>query len=59
VEVAYLTPPPDGASGRQEAPLALLVPTWTLILANLYFGIDAKLTTGAAARAAEVLFGGP
>jgi multicomponent Na+:H+ antiporter subunit D len=59
VEVAYLTPPPDGASGRQEAPLALLVPTWALILANLYFGIDAKLTTGAAARAAEVLFGGP
>jgi len=59
VEVAYLTPAPDGALEREEAPLALLVPTWALILANLYFGIDARITAGAAERAAAVLFGGP
>jgi multicomponent Na+:H+ antiporter subunit D len=59
VEVAYLTPSPDGAPERQEAPLPLLVPTWALVLASLYFGIDARLTSGAAARAAAVLFGGP
>jgi multicomponent Na+:H+ antiporter subunit D len=40
-----------------EAPLALLIPTWALVLANLYFGIDAQLTTGVATRAAEVLMG--
>jgi multicomponent Na+:H+ antiporter subunit D len=58
VEVAYFTPPPAGLEGRDEAPLGLLLPTWILVLANLYFGIDAGLTSEAAGRAAAVLFGG-
>ena len=39
------------------APLALLVPTWTLALANLYFGLDTSLNAGVARRAAEALLG--
>ena len=55
VEVAYFRPPDE--PGIREAPLSLLVPTWTLVLANLYFGIDARLTAGVAVRAAEFLLG--
>jgi len=57
VEVAYFGEVSPGA-GIREAPLGLLVPTWALVLANLYFGIDASLTAGVATRAAEVLIGG-
>ncbi|HET9949785.1 MAG TPA: monovalent cation/H+ antiporter subunit D family protein [Longimicrobiales bacterium] len=56
VEVAYFRPAEAGTTVR-EAPLALLVPTWALVLANFYFGIDASLTTGVAGRAAETLLG--
>ena len=38
-----------------EAPLSLLVPTWILITANVYFGIDTGLTVGIAEKAASVL----
>jgi multicomponent Na+:H+ antiporter subunit D len=57
VEVAYFRQASPDA-GIREAPLALLVPTWALVLANLYFGIDASLTSGVATRAAELLIGG-
>ena len=40
-----------------EAPLALLVPTWALIVVNFYFGIDATLTAGVAGTAAQSLLG--
>ncbi|HSM61157.1 MAG TPA: proton-conducting transporter membrane subunit, partial [Longimicrobiales bacterium] len=56
VEVAYFRPFPNGP-GIREAPLSLLVPTWLLVLANLWFGIDAKATAGVAVRAAEMLLG--
>ena len=49
VETAYLQPPPEGRTFG-EAPLSMLLPTWALVLANLYFGIDAKLTAGVAIR---------
>jgi multicomponent Na+:H+ antiporter subunit D len=42
---------------RQEAPLSLLIPTWMLVLANIYFGIDTSLTIGAAEQAAQMLLG--
>ncbi|MEX1257938.1 MAG: monovalent cation/H+ antiporter subunit D family protein [Gemmatimonadota bacterium] len=59
VEVAYFRAPADGtATERVEAPLLLLVPTWILALANLYFGIDASLTTSAASAAASAVLGG-
>jgi multicomponent Na+:H+ antiporter subunit D len=56
VEVAYFQQADPGLEIR-EAPLALLVPTWTLVLANLYFGIDASATVGVATRAAGMLLG--
>ena len=57
VEAAYFRPPPAGSETR-EAPLGLLVPTWALVAANLYFGIDATWTAGMAVRAAEAVLGG-
>jgi multicomponent Na+:H+ antiporter subunit D len=57
VESAYFRPPLGGRESAKEAPLGLLLPTWALILANLYFGIDASLTSGVASRAAEALLG--
>lgn len=58
VEAAYFHDfPGDDEHDLGEAPLAMLLPTWALILANLYFGIDASLTTGIAGAAARSLLG--
>ncbi|MCH7532113.1 MAG: monovalent cation/H+ antiporter subunit D family protein [Gemmatimonadetes bacterium] len=56
IEVAYFRDV-DPDAGITEAPLSLLIPTWTLVLANFWFGIDASATTGVAKRAAELLLG--
>lgn len=56
VEVAYFQRDP-GEVVVKEAPVSLLVPTWILVLANVYFGFDARLTAGVATRAAEILLG--
>ncbi|UCH75677.1 MAG: monovalent cation/H+ antiporter subunit D family protein [Rhodospirillales bacterium] len=58
VEQAYFRPPPPGHDTREEAPLALLIPTWMLVAANVYFGVHAGLTVRAAGRAAQTLLGG-
>ena len=55
VETAYFRPGLEIEA--QEAPLGLLVPTWALVLANVFFGVDASLTAGVARRAAESLLG--
>ncbi|HXH04029.1 MAG TPA: monovalent cation/H+ antiporter subunit D family protein [Candidatus Competibacteraceae bacterium] len=57
VEVAYFRPVSDGLEDVREAPLGLLLPTWVLALANLWFGLDTRLTLGAASRAAAALLG--
>ncbi|MCG6657682.1 monovalent cation/H+ antiporter subunit D family protein [Halomonas campisalis] len=57
VEVAFFHEPDDRQPVR-EAPLSLLVPTWLLSLACLYFGIETSLPVGLAERAAEALMGG-
>ncbi len=57
VEVMYFR----GASQepvREEAPLSMLIPTWILIGATIYFGLDTDLTAGVANRAAQYLLGG-
>lgn len=41
----------------REAPLSLLVPTWILILANFYFGLNATFTVDVATRGARLLLG--
>lgn len=56
VEAAYLQDPPDGRKVR-EAPLSMLIPTWVLVLANIWFGIDADFTVSVARTAAAGLLG--
>jgi len=56
VEVAYLSPSPDGAPSG-EAPLVMLIPTWVLVLANFYFGVDTRVSVGIATEAAKYLLG--
>ena len=58
VEAAYFGEAPERAEPVREAPLSLLLPTWALVAANLYFGIDATLTTSVAGQAARALLGG-
>ena len=58
VEAAYFQDAPDEVGEPiREAPLAMLIPTWTLILANFYFGIDATFTSEVAGSAARALMG--
>ncbi len=57
VEVAYFQEP-DPDHEIREAPLSLLLPTWALVAASFYFGIDASLTADVATQAAETLIGG-
>jgi len=57
VEVAYFRPAPEGAGPIEEAPPSMLIPTWILIGASVYFGIDTRITVGIASRAAANLLG--
>lgn len=57
VEVMYFREPGVKVE-RHEAPLSMLLPTWILIGATVYFGLDAQLTAGVARSAAEYLLGG-
>ncbi|HUF71865.1 MAG TPA: monovalent cation/H+ antiporter subunit D family protein [Gammaproteobacteria bacterium] len=57
VEAAWFRELPPAHADVREAPLALLVPVWVLTAANLWFGIDTRLSAGIAARAAEMLLG--
>ena len=55
VEQAYFKASPRDAPG--EAPLSLLLPTWALVAANVYFGLDTRLTADLARAAAGELMG--
>ena len=57
VEWAYFRAAPEGAKSG-EAPLVLLLPTWVLVAANIWFGIDTRLSAGTAMQAARYLVGG-
>lgn len=57
VEAGYFKPVAAHIQQSGEAPRALLVPLWILVLANIYFGIDTSLPVGAARGAAEALLG--
>jgi len=56
IEVAYFERRED-EDEIQEAPLSLLVPTWALVAASFWFGIDAGTTSQVAISAAETLLG--
>lgn len=57
VEAAYFGTP-DSNREIREAPLSMLIPMWTLVAANVYFGIHTDLSVGLASRAAAALTGG-
>lgn len=57
IEAAYLQSPAQEVS-RTEAPASLLAPTWLLVAANIYFGIDTRLPATMTSAAAQALFGG-
>ncbi|MCW8901740.1 MAG: monovalent cation/H+ antiporter subunit D family protein [Gammaproteobacteria bacterium] len=42
----------------KEAPLMLLIPTWVLVFANVYFGFNTELTVGTAEQAIKLLLPG-
>jgi multicomponent Na+:H+ antiporter subunit D len=39
----------------REAPLLMLIPTWLLVAANLYFGVDTTLVAESARQGAAAL----
>jgi multicomponent Na+:H+ antiporter subunit D len=55
IEVAYFSAPPEGAELIAEAPWGILIPTWILVAATIYFGISTQATAAVAQRAAELL----
>jgi len=57
VEAAYFKKPIPNKRVVTEAPLSIQAPLWILIFANIYFGIDARLSVQVAQSAAQSLFG--
>ncbi|MGJ8692515.1 MAG: monovalent cation/H+ antiporter subunit D family protein [Thalassotalea sp.] len=57
VEVAYFKEPLVNKLLVKEAPMSFLIPIWTLIFANIYFGIDTRFSVQVAQAAAMSLFG--
>ncbi len=55
VELLFFRPITDPALTVTEAPAWLLLPMWTLIIANIYFGINTELTVGVAETAVNLL----
>lgn len=57
IEVAYFKAPLDQNIKVKEAPMSFLIPIWTLVIANIYFGIDTRLSVQVAEAAVQSLFG--
>ena len=60
VETAYFKAPLAPIAGKErvkEAPIAFLLPVWMLVSANVYFGLDTRLSVEVATAAAQSLFG--
>jgi multicomponent Na+:H+ antiporter subunit D len=57
VEIAYFKPALAGTETIREAPLSFLIPIWTLVIANIYFGVDTRLSVQVAQAASQSLFG--
>jgi multicomponent Na+:H+ antiporter subunit D len=57
VEVAYFRQAPEEAPEASEAPFSLLVPTWVLVGATIFFGIFTSFSVGLASAAARMLLG--
>lgn len=57
VEVIYFKEPLAENNSVTEAPILFLIPIWTLIIANFYFGIDTRFSVQLTQSAAQSLFG--
>ncbi len=60
VQAAFFKQPAPGAVNLaevREAPLLLLIPTWIVVVANFYFGIETDISADIAAQAAKQLMG--
>ena len=60
VETAYFKAPLAPIAGKErvkEAPMAFLLPVWMLVSANVYFGLDTRLSVEVATAAAQSLLG--
>jgi len=55
IEALYFKPATDKNLSVKEAPMLLLAPTWVLVVANIYFGLNTELTVGIAGQAVQVL----
>ena len=55
IEALYFRPLSDDNLVVSEAPILLLIPTWILVLANIYFGLNTEFSLGMAERAVEAL----
>lgn len=59
VETAFFNPSHENEEeDASEAPLSLLLPMWSLVIANIYFGIDTSIPLDLAQRATALLMGG-
>ena len=57
VEITYFKRENPLITERNEAPLSMLLPAWALIIANLYFGVNATFTGSQAILAANAVLG--
>lgn len=58
IEVAYFAEPRANAVPvTQEAPLAMLIPTWIVVLTGIWIALDTSVTVGLASLAAKSLLG--
>lgn len=55
VEVMFFRPVSETVIEVREAPASLLIPTWVLVIANLYFGFNTELTVDVADTAVRLL----
>ncbi|HSM19013.1 MAG TPA: monovalent cation/H+ antiporter subunit D family protein [Hyphomicrobiales bacterium] len=58
VEAAYFREPTEQTEKARDIPVSMLIPTWILVAATVYFGIETSLTVDVARRAAEILLTG-
>jgi multicomponent Na+:H+ antiporter subunit D len=58
VEAAYLSAPPARRASAGEAPASMLVVSWALVAACIWFGFDTSFTVEGARRAALLMLGG-
>ncbi|NNJ96277.1 MAG: monovalent cation/H+ antiporter subunit D family protein [Gammaproteobacteria bacterium] len=55
VEIMFFRPVPETVIEVREAPASLLIPTWVLVSANLFFGFNTELTVDVAGTAVRLL----